>query len=134
MLNRMLVLLITAPLLVGCAATFSVVDRPPQKVVVQEGYPPGELAALLGIPPGHLPPPGGCRIWFPGRPPGHQPPSGECSALAWQLPPGAWLLSRPARLPELIHVTISHASEPNVIVAARLYEADTGRFVRDLNH
>ncbi len=26
------------------------------------------------IPPGHLPPPGEYRAWFPDRPPGHQPP------------------------------------------------------------
>jgi hypothetical protein len=26
------------------------------------------------IPPGHLPPPGEGRLWFPDRPPGHQPP------------------------------------------------------------
>jgi hypothetical protein len=30
------------------------------------------------IPPGHLPPPGECRVWLPGRPPGHQPPPGRC--------------------------------------------------------
>lgn len=26
------------------------------------------------IPPGHMPPPGEYRAWFPDRPPGHQPP------------------------------------------------------------
>ncbi len=26
------------------------------------------------IPPGHLPPPGEFRLWYPDRPPGHQPP------------------------------------------------------------
>jgi len=26
------------------------------------------------IPPGHMPPPGKCRIWYPNRPPGQQPP------------------------------------------------------------
>ncbi|WP_149537586.1 hypothetical protein [Siccirubricoccus phaeus] len=26
------------------------------------------------IPPGHLPPPGEARAWYPGLPPGHQPP------------------------------------------------------------
>jgi hypothetical protein len=30
------------------------------------------------IPPGHLPPPGECRVWLPGLPPGHQPPPGRC--------------------------------------------------------
>lgn len=32
-----------------------------------------------GIPPGHLPPPGECRVWYSGKPPGHQPPPTDCS-------------------------------------------------------
>jgi hypothetical protein len=31
-----------------------------------------------GVPPGHLPPPGQCRVWYDGRPPGHQPPPTGC--------------------------------------------------------
>ena len=31
-----------------------------------------------GIPPGHLPPPGECRVWYPGVPPGQQPPPFKC--------------------------------------------------------
>ena len=30
------------------------------------------------IPPGHLPPPGECRAWYPDLPPGHQPPPFRC--------------------------------------------------------
>ena len=48
----------------------------------------------LHIPPGHLPPAGKCRIWYPGTPPGHQPPPGDCRVLSRQLPRGAWLVSR----------------------------------------
>ena len=33
-----------------------------------------------GIPPGHLPPPGECRVWYDNRPPGQQPPPTSCSA------------------------------------------------------
>ncbi len=47
---------------------------------------------LPKIPPGHMPPPGKCRIWYPGRPPGHQPPAGNCEVLEGQVPPGAWLI------------------------------------------
>jgi hypothetical protein len=32
-----------------------------------------------GIPPGHLPPAGECRVWYNGKPPGHQPPPTDCS-------------------------------------------------------
>jgi hypothetical protein len=31
-----------------------------------------------GIPAGHLPPPGECRVWYDGRPPGQQPPPTDC--------------------------------------------------------
>jgi len=31
------------------------------------------------IPPGHLPPPGECRVWYDGDPPGHQPPPTDCA-------------------------------------------------------
>jgi hypothetical protein len=44
------------------------------------------------IPPGQMPPPGECRVWFPGRPPGQQPPPGNCSDLQRQVPPGAVLV------------------------------------------
>jgi hypothetical protein len=45
-----------------------------------------------GIPPGHLPPPGACRIWYPGTPPGLQPPPGNCRELRHHVPRGAWLV------------------------------------------
>jgi hypothetical protein len=46
------------------------------------------------VPPGHQPPAGKCRIWFPDRPPGHQPPVGDCRVLSRRVPRGAWLLGR----------------------------------------
>jgi hypothetical protein len=46
----------------------------------------------LFVPPGHLPPPGECRVWFPDRPPGHQPPPGSCDELSERLPPGTCLV------------------------------------------
>lgn len=63
-------------------------------VVYQEPPPPQPVyqAKPVKIPPGHLPPPGQCRIWFPDRPPGHQPPPGPCHVLEHQVPPGAVLV------------------------------------------
>lgn len=43
------------------------------------------------VPPGHRPPPGKCRVWYPNRPPGQQPPSSDCDV---RVPPGAVLLGR----------------------------------------
>jgi len=44
------------------------------------------------IPPGHMPPPGQCRVWHPDRRPGHRPPPGPCEVLYFQAPPGAILV------------------------------------------
>ncbi|RJR32417.1 MAG: hypothetical protein C4576_30190 [Desulfobacteraceae bacterium] len=41
-------------------------------------YPSVYRSSHPDIPPGHMPPPGKCRIWYPDRPPGHQPPPGDC--------------------------------------------------------
>jgi hypothetical protein len=49
-------------------------------------------AQPVKIPPGHYPPPGECRVWYPDRPPGHQPPPGPCHVLQYQVPPGAVLV------------------------------------------
>ena len=48
---------------------------------------------LAGVPKGHYPPPGSCRIWYPNRPPGHQPPPTSCNSLVGaRLEPGAFIL------------------------------------------
>lgn len=60
--------------------------------VVYEEPAPVYQSQPVHIPPGHLPPPGQCRIWYPDRPPGHQPPSGSCRKLRHQVPPGAVLV------------------------------------------
>jgi hypothetical protein len=39
-----------------------------------------------------MPPPGKCRVWYPGTPPGHQPPPADCRILRHRLPAGAWLV------------------------------------------
>lgn len=54
------------------------------------GYPGYERSQ--GVPSGHLPPPGECRIWYPDRPDGQQPLPGDCNELRYQVPPGAQLI------------------------------------------
>lgn len=67
----------------GCAVEGGVYDR---------GGPVHDPSKNVNIPPGHMPPPGECRIWFPDRPPGQQPPPGPCSQLRHDVPPGAILV------------------------------------------
>ncbi len=83
----------------------------------------------LRIPPGHLPPPGSCRIWFPGRPPGKQPPPGDCATLAHQVPAGAWLLHRPPDDPAFVEVSVYEGRKTGFVVEVRVYDAETGRFI-----
>ncbi len=46
----------------------------------------------IRIPPGHLPPPGLCRVWYAGQPPGHQPPPTDCDSAYWYAPPGSYIV------------------------------------------
>lgn len=107
-----------------------------------QNYPPGsgEVVVVhdafpneLRIPAGHLPPPGSCRIWYPDRPPGQQPPPGDCSDLAQRVPPGAWLLSRPEHERENVHVTAYDRQQPGIQIGIRIFNAATGRMVRDVH-
>jgi hypothetical protein len=36
------------------------------------------------VPPGHMPPPGACKVWYPGVPPGHQGPPMDCRSAEWR--------------------------------------------------
>jgi hypothetical protein len=71
-------------LLAGCAGYAGPLRGPVnQGATKPEGGP---------VPPGHMPPPGQCRIWYKGKPPGQQPPPGDCGRLSLQVPPGAVLI------------------------------------------
>ncbi|HSL71441.1 MAG TPA: hypothetical protein VK864_14435 [Longimicrobiales bacterium] len=50
------------------------------------------VARRQGVPKGHYPPPGECRVWYAGRPPGQQPPPAKCGRLVGRVPYGAFIL------------------------------------------
>lgn len=82
--------------------------------------------ASLDIPPGHYPPPGQCRIWFPDRPPGHQPPPGNCS----RVPPGAWVIRHAADNPGHAHVIVHDERRPENVRIVGEFNIASGVFVR----
>ena len=108
-------------------------------VVVETGrpYPGGyeydyqDEYEYFHIPPGHLPPPGECRIWYPDLPPGQQPPPGDCQDLRWRVPPGAWLIDTPRESQEYFRVSVYDPQTPRIVIGIRLYDVDTGRLIRE---
>jgi hypothetical protein len=80
----------------------------------------------LPVPRGHVPPAGRCRVWLPGVPPWHQPNSGSCARLERRVPPGAWLLVRPARAPGVVELLAFDDRRPRVRLRY-LYDIRSGR-------
>ena len=107
-MNRLLILTaIAALLLTACSTTrypregddreertgypFPRSERDRDRQGRDEGkvYPFGSL----GIPKGHLPPPGECKIWIPGREAGQQGPPQSCTSALRNAPLGAWVIT-----------------------------------------
>ena len=100
-------------------------------IVRDEPAPRASTAATLGVPPGHLPRPGMCRVWIPGRPPGRQAKARSCGGILAAAPPGAWVLYRPDGDRRLVHVRHMHEQRAGVVVRVRVFEAQSGKHVRD---
>jgi hypothetical protein len=116
-------LMLIAPLLNGCAVGFA-------KHSYHEPYEPLSLAEL-GIPRGHLPPPGRCRVWLPNVPAGHQAYPGPCRRLERRVPPGGWLLNRPGRHVVELWIYDEYRSRVREILTFELrtgYAYDDGRY------
>jgi hypothetical protein len=99
-------------------------DREARSYFHQHGY------THLDIPPGHLPPPGECRVWYPGKPPGHQPPPTKCGRLRHRVPAGAWLIQRPADNPAYVDVEVYDTSRPGIVITIGIFDVNTGAFLR----
>jgi hypothetical protein len=126
-------LLIAATATLGCAS-FAIETRSPDATPEPRA---DERARDRGpdsirIPPGHFPPPGKCRVWHPGTPPGHQPPPGACSDAERLVGPGDWLIYRPTDEKKVVRVSIYDTRSPGVRIAVRIYDLQTGRFLREL--
>jgi len=115
----------------GCTRTTRTVLVVPE--ARSEGGP--STAATLGVPPGHLPKPGQCRIWIPGVPPGHQPrpKSRSCAGIEADAPAGSWILYRPTTDRRVVHVRMVDERRAGVVVRIRVFEVESGRLVREEN-
>lgn len=88
-------------------------------------------AATLGIPPGHLPPPGQCRVWMPGEPPGHQAKARSCANIERSAPAGSWIVYRPTEDKKVVHVKVVDQTRPGIVVHVRIYDVASGSFIRE---
>lgn len=119
----------------ACSPTVSSSTRSRPEPVVQGDHrvesrrAPEAKGKALGVPPGQLPPPGKCRVWFPGRPPGRQPRAESCSAAMANAPAGSWVLYRPSRGDE-VHARVMDSRRAGVVVSIRVYGDAGGRYLR----
>jgi hypothetical protein len=110
----------------ACSITPSASTPEPQPV---RRY-PATSARTLGVPPGHLPPVGQCRVWVPGMPPGHQARARSCSNIERDTPKGSWILYRPAENLKVVQVREIDERRPGVVIHMRVYDAEKGTLVR----
>lgn len=135
--SPLIVTVLAAAVLAGCSrGTAGTSSTPPPSPKAGAGAAPpasphASTAARLGIPPGHLPPPGQCRVWIPGRPPGHQAAARSCDGIAATAPAGAWIMYRPGKDRKHVHVRYLDERRAGVVVQIRVYEASSGKFVRE---
>ncbi len=123
---------ISAPVLVAALLTVAGCSRKTVVVAPNPSAAAGpNTAVALGVPPGHLPPPGRCRVWVPGRPPGRQARARACDGILATAPAGAWILYRPGRDRRIVHVRYLHEQRSGVIVRVRVFEAESGKYLRD---
>jgi hypothetical protein len=93
------------------------------------------VEATLGIPPGHLPNPGECRVWIPGTPPGRQPKpkSRPCPGIATVAPAGSWIVYRPTEDRKVVHVREVDSRRAGTVVRIRIFDIETSRLLREEN-
>ena len=120
-------------LIAACTHTTKTVIVAPNPEMRDNPRAEASTAATLGIPPGHLPNPGECRVWIPGAPPGHQPKpqSRVCSGIATVAPAGSWIVYRPTDDKKLVHVREVDPHRAGVVVRIRIFDIESKRLLHE---
>lgn len=86
--------------------------------------------ARLAVPAAYMPPPGLCRIWYPGRAHGKQPKPRPCHVVMGHVPVGAWLISRGGTHHHEVYVTQPDRHQPSLMIDIGVYDALSGSYIR----
>src|SRR5437899_1138982 len=107
--------------------------EPPPQERPPEQQPPPVTVVILEVPPGHLPDPGECRLWYPGISPGRQPRprSRPCEEIAQIAPAGSWIVYRPNYDRRLAYVRVVDERRPGIVIRVRIFDLETYRLVRE---
>src|SRR6266566_1356451 len=97
----------------GCTRTTRTVLVVPE--ARSEGGP--STAATRGVPPGHQP----------------RPKSRSCEGIEADAPAGSWILYRPTADRKIVHARMVDERRAGVVVRIRVFEVESGRFVREEN-
>ncbi len=143
MLNtrRILPALLVGTALMGCSGKSIYQPQPRPEPAPRRGP-----AATLGIPPGHLPAAGQCRVWVPGKPAGHQARARSCAGIERGAPAGSWIVYGPiddeggkgkgkgkakGHDKKLVRVQVVDERRAGVIVWVRVFDAVSGVLVSE---
>jgi len=86
---------------------------------------------VLKVPEAHLPPEGQCRIWKEGSSPFQQPQARSCDGIVATAPAGSMILYRPSKDKKIVRVRYIDAHRAGVVVRVRVFDAATGKYLRD---
>ena len=88
-------------------------------------------ALALNVAEANLPPSGQCRIWKEKTTIVRQPQARSCQDIVRAAPAGSMILERPSKDKKVIRVRYVDARHLGVVVRVRVFDALTGKYLRD---